>query len=70
MGFQHIIVGDSEKYGECLVYTCCGSDAAEKTLNRMLNNPTENDLYSMRGLKNFRIKTVPQEECWWNGGCD
>ena len=32
----------------------------------MLTNPNENDKLVMRGMFNFKIKTVEDEDCWWN----
>lgn len=67
---DYIIVGDTEKYGECLIYVCSTKENAEKVLDQMLNNPTENDLRVMQGLTNLRIKEVPRENCWWRYSCD
>ena len=57
-------------YKDCLV--CIGGtyEKAENTLNRMLNNPTENDRKLMVGHTNLRIKYVPENDCWWHGNCD
>ena len=60
-----IIVGDTER-GECLVLVVGRKqEYAEEALERMLNNPTENDKRLMEGHSNFRIKEVPAEDCWW-----
>lgn len=64
---EYIIVGDTEKYTGCLIYTCGGSkERAEKALERILNNPTEYDLHCIKGHKNLRIEEIPERECWWN----
>lgn len=71
-GNEYIIVGDTEKYDECLV-TVCGAayDDAVKVLERMTNTPTQNDLALMKGHTNLRIKEVEKEDCWWlQGGLD
>lgn len=67
---DYIIVGDTKKYGECLVCVCGTLERADNALYRMLNNPTENDKILMSGFSNLRIKEVPQEDCWWNGNLD
>ena len=59
------IIGDTNKYKGCLICTCSNKKSAENTLNRMLNNPTENDKRLMNGHRNLRIKEVPAEKCWW-----
>lgn len=64
---EYIIVGDTAEYKECLVYTCGKSkERAKEVLSRMLTNPDENDKLVMRGMFNFKIKTVEDEDCWWN----
>lgn len=68
---EYVIIGDTEKYNDCLVCVCGGSlEFANSTLNRMLNNPTEHDKLLMNGHTNFRIKEVPEKDCWWNYNCD
>lgn len=62
------IVGTFEICGkeeECLVYACHTKDGAEKVLEKMLANPTENDLAVMKDGKNFRIHEEEIENCWW-----
>ena len=60
-----IIVGDTDR-GECLVFVAGRTkERANEVLERMLNNPTENDKRLMVGHTNFRIKEVPAEDCWW-----
>jgi hypothetical protein len=67
MNIEYVIVGDTEKYNGCLIYTVGISyERAEQTLNRMLNNPTENDKRVMKGHVNFRIEEADKGDCWWN----
>lgn len=64
---EYIIVGDTEKYKDCLIYSCGKSkERANEVLNRMLTSPTENDKKLMQSLKDIRIEEVPQEDCFWN----
>lgn len=67
---DYIVIGDTEKYKDCLVYVCGTKEHAEKVLERMLNDPTETDLLHMQGHSNFRIEEVPKEDCWWRGYLD
>lgn len=68
---EYIIIGDTERYEGCLVCVCGTSlDWANKVLDRMLNNPTDNDKLLMQGHTNLRVKEVPPEDCWWNGNLD
>ena len=67
---EYIIVGDTEKYGECLVYVCGTKENAENVLEKILTNPTENDLRVMQGHTNLRVKEVKEDSCWWRHGCD
>ena len=58
----YMIVGDHEKYGTCLVSVIHGDmDFAEQVLNRMLKNPTENDLVLTSGISNLRIEEDDDE---------
>jgi hypothetical protein len=43
---------------------------AKEVLNRMLNNPTENDKILMSGHTNFRIDFSEEKDCWWHRNCD
>lgn len=64
---EYIIVGDTEKHKDCLVYTCgCDRKCAEKALDKLLNNPDSTDLYFRRNHTNFRIEEVDSSKCWWN----
>lgn len=64
---EYIIVGDTAEYKECLVYACGKlKERAKEVLSRMLTDPNENDKLVMRGMFNFKIKTVEDENCWWN----
>ena len=63
----YIIVGDTEKFGECLIYTINGGrDLAEEVLNRMLTSPDEEDKRVMQTHRNLRIKETKKEDEWWN----
>lgn len=71
MNGDYIIVGDTEKYQDCLVcVTGSTIERANEVLNRMLNNPTEHDKKMMYGHTNFRIEFVEEKYCWWNQNCD
>ena len=62
---RFIIVGDTDQYEGCLVCTCGGDKLnAEAVLERMKNNPTENDKRIIEGHTNLRIKEVVQKDCW------
>ena len=64
---EYVIVGDTEEYNGCLIYVIKGNfEMAEQILNRMLNNPTENDKRSMKGYINIHIEGVDKCDCWWN----
>ena len=68
---EYIIVGDVENLGTCLVRLCGTSRKwAEQVLDRMLNNPTEDDIKSMKGHINLRVEEVEPKDCWWNGDLD
>ena len=68
---EYIIQGLHSEYGWCLVYTCGRDlDYANRVLDRMLNNPTKDDIISMNGLSEFRIYKVDYKDCWWNQNCD
>lgn len=64
---DYVIVGDTKKYNDCLVYVIGKSyENAEETLSRMLNNPTENDKRLMLEFTNLKIELVEEKDCWWN----
>ena len=64
---RYIIIGDTDKYKDCLVVTCGGErEHAEKVLDRMVNNPTEQDKKTMEGYSNLRVEEVTQSYCWWD----
>ena len=61
----YIIVGDHEKYENCLVSVVHGDmDYAKQVLDRMVNNPTKNDLVLTSGISNLRIEDDNGER-WW-----
>ncbi len=63
---EYIIVGDTERYDECLIYTGFKTrESAEQVVQRMLNDPTENDKSIAKGHTNLRVKEVKLEDCWW-----
>lgn len=67
MDIEYVITGDTEKYKDCLIFVIGESiEIAEQTLNRMLNNPTENDKKLIKGFTNIRIEKVDKKDCWWN----
>ena len=68
---EYIIVGDTDRFGECLVYVCGKSkEHAENVLHRMQTEPTDQDKRMLDEHKNLRVKEVQSEHCWWNHGCD
>lgn len=67
---EYIIVGDTDKYKECLIYVCFSKENAEKVLDRVLNNPTEDDLRMTKGHTNLKVIGIPDRDCWWNYGTD
>ena len=70
MNGDYIIIGDTDRYNDCLVCVAGTIERANEVLNRMLNNPTEHDKRMMSGHTNFRIKFVEEKYCWWNDNCD
>lgn len=68
---DYIVVGDTEKHKDCLICLCSSNKKhAEQVLERMKNNPTDNDLKLIDGAVNLRIKLVNPDDCWWRYGCD
>lgn len=67
---EYVIIGDTEEYSDCLVYVCRTLEKAVTILDRMLNNPTENDKSLIQCHTNLRIVKVLAKDCWWNYGCD
>ena len=65
-----VIIGDTKDYDGCLVCVCGTQDHANEVLDRMLNNPNDNDKRLIDGYYNLRVKEVPKEDCWWRGNCD
>lgn len=70
MNGDYVIVGDTERYEDCLVRVCFTLENVTKILDRMLNSPTDNDKKLMRGHSNLRIEEVPAKDCWWRENCD
>jgi hypothetical protein len=67
---EYIIKGDTEEFPDFLIYISVTFEAAQKDLERILNNPNENDKKLIVGHTNLRIEEVPKEKCWWNGNCE
>lgn len=65
-----IIIGDTERYKDCLIYVCGTEDNAHKVLHNMLTSPTDDDKEVMATHGNLRIKEVTEENCWWHGNLD
>lgn len=46
---EYIIVGDTKDYKDCLIYRCGNNqEYAERVLDRLLNNPNDNDKFASR----------------------
>lgn len=67
---DYVIIGDTDKYKDCLVCVVGKELYAYETLNRMMRNPTEEDKKLMKEYKNLRVSFVEEERCWWNWNCD
>jgi hypothetical protein len=68
---EYLIVGDTKNYKDCLIYRCGNNqEYAEKVLNRLLNNPNDNDKFVLKGHFNIRLKEVDSSDCWWNDARD
>lgn len=68
---EYVIVGDVNGIRDCLIYVCGFSlEHAKRVLDRMLNNPTEDDKKAMVGHTNLKIREVNSMDCWWNYNCD
>ena len=64
---EYTIIGDTEKYGPCLIYTCGKNrKTAEQVLNRMQTNPNVEDIRVMETHSNIRIDEVEEKDQWWN----
>lgn len=63
-----IITGITKRHGRCLICICGAKP--EEELERMLNNPTKEDLQIIAGATDLEIKEVPEKDCWWNGKLD
>ena len=67
MAKEYIIVGDTENYEGCLVFVGFKTlESAEQVIQRVLNNPTEDDKRVIESHRNLRVKEVNSEDCWWN----
>jgi hypothetical protein len=64
---EYLIVGDTKNHKDCLIYRCENSrEDAEKVLDRVLNNPNNDDKFASKGHFNIRLEEVDSSECWWN----
>lgn len=71
MDGDYVIIGDTDRFKDCLICIAGKTpEIANKVLDRMLNNPTENDKRLMSGHTNFRIDFAEEKDCWWHRNCD
>ena len=72
MDVEYFIAGDALLHKGCLIcITDCKSfEEAEQILERMLNNPNENDKKMIKGYRNIHVAAIPKNDCWWNDNCD
>ena len=74
MNGEYIISADYVINGEvcrCLVALAgVTMEHAEEVLDRMVNNPTENDKRLIKSGKNLEIEYLEGKDCWWRYGCD
>ena len=62
-----IIVGDTPDYDDCLVTVCyMNEEESRKVLDRMINNPTKDDLELIGRHTNLRLKHTEPKDEWWN----
>ena len=63
----YIIVGDTEKFKDCLVHICHTSkDEALKLLHRFITAPTEEDKRNIGQCFNLRLESTDGVSCWWD----
>lgn len=68
---EYLIVGDTKNHKDCLIYRCGNNqEYAEKVLDRLLNNPNDDDKFASKGHFNIRLKEVDNTEYWWNDTVD
>ena len=68
---EYLIVGDTKNHKDCLIYRCGNNqEYAERVLDRLLNNPNDDDKFASKGHFNIRLKEVDSTECWWNNTRD
>lgn len=63
---EYVIVGDTDKYKDCLIYMCGTYDNANEVLNRMINNPTCVDKAYVETYTNLKVEKVYESDCWWH----
>lgn len=70
-GYEFIIVGDTERFNDCLI-TPCGKklDRAKEVLQKCIDQSDENLVRLCRGHSNFRIERIKSADAWWNGYLD
>lgn len=67
MNTEYIIVGDTERYKDCLVCLAgTNKELAKQKLNNIINGASYNDRRLGQGVKNLRIEEVKSEGQWWN----
>lgn len=63
----YIIVGDTERYKDCLVTVIHGDKTfAEEVLDRLVNHPTITDRRMIEGHTNLRLQETEEKDEWWN----
>lgn len=71
MKTQYIIIGDTKKYKDCLIYVIGENyERAKEVLNRILTNPEEHDKHMLETHTNIRISSINIEDCWWEDTCE
>lgn len=70
-GYEFIIVGDTEKYKECLIFTCGKKlDRAKEVLQECLDGADPHTKHACEGHTNLHIKRVKTANAWWHGNLD
>ena len=63
---SYVIVGDTERFKDCLVAACIGSkEDAEKSLEQLLNSEDAEDKKIVSEYTNLRLKETRREDSWW-----
>lgn len=62
----YIIVGDTERYKECLIKVCSGDKVqAQKSLVKFLSGETEQDRKDLAKHTNIHLMHTDREDEWW-----